>query len=128
MKTVKLNSCFLIYFLILFFVSNSCFAQLDKASCQEIIGNLKIKDFDGISLITHVLTTDSDVERPCIYVFSPLLLVFKENYLTIEGNATRNQRNLRTIYVPYNKIKFISTYTVNGVFVNQNTIEIYLIE
>ncbi|WP_338791443.1 hypothetical protein [Bernardetia sp. MNP-M8] len=125
MNFVKVSASFFIFISIYFFSSISTFAQLDKNSCQEILGGLKTKDFEGLSLITHILTTDSLVQKPSIYVSAPLLLVFKENYLIIEGNSEKNQRS---VYLPYNRIKFITTYNWKRIFSSGKTIEIHLMD
>ena len=117
MKIVKSITLFFIYSLFLTFFSISSFAQLDKNACEEILGNLEIKDFKGISVITHVLTTDSLVQKPSIYIFSPLLIIFKENYISIQSENNKNQR---TLYLPYNRIKFISTYNWKSIFSSGN--------
>lgn len=116
---------FLVLFFFLFFLSSSVFAQLEKTACQEILGGLKVKDFNGISIITHVLTTDSLVQKPSIFIASPLLIVFKETYLIIESDTKKNQRNL---YLPYNRIKFITTYNWKNFLSSGNSIEIYLMD
>lgn len=120
MGIVKFIFTFFICFLSFF----SSFAQLDKSSCEEILGSLEIKEFRQISIITHVLTTDSSVQKPAICLLSPLLdFIFKESYVIIE-----NKRNKTTLYLPYNRIKFITTSEPTGIFSNGLTIEIYLIE
>ena len=125
MKNVRVIFTFIVFVWCFTCFPVSSFAQLDKEACKEILSNLDMKEFEGISIITHVLTTDSLVQKPSIYIFSPLLIVFKETYLTIRSD---NEKNKRTMYLPYNKIKFISTYNWRRVFSSGNTIEIYLIE
>lgn len=124
MKIVKLLSLFFASFIIFIFCSTSVFAQLDKASCEEILGGLEIKEFRQISIITHILTTDSSVQKPAVCLLSPLLdFVFKESYLIIE-----NKRNKTTLYLPYNRIKFITTLEPTGIFSSGKTIEIHLMD
>lgn len=125
MKIVKLISSFFMCSLFLTFFSTSSFAQLNKEACQEILGSLEVKDFEGLSIITHVLTTDSLVQKPSIYIPSPLLIVFKEHYISIESD---NEKNQRSLYLPYNRIKFITTYNWKRFFSSGNTIEIYLMD
>lgn len=124
MKIVKSIFVFFSYFFLLLFCSISSFAQLDKNSCEEILGNLEISDFRQISIVTHILTTDSSVQKPAVCLLSPFLdFVFKESYVIIE-----NKRNKTTLYLPYNRIKFIATLEPTGLFSIGKTIEIHLME
>ncbi len=124
MRIVKLFSVFFILFIVSNLCSTSVFAQLDKAACQEILESLDVKEFRQISIITHILTTDSSVQKPAVCLVSPLLdFVFKESYVIIENN-----RNKTTLYLPYNRIKFITTLEPARLFSNGKTIEIHLME
>jgi len=49
MKIVKSLSLFFASLILFIFYSTSSFAQMDKTSCQEILGNLDIKEFRQIS-------------------------------------------------------------------------------
>ncbi|WP_375560095.1 hypothetical protein ACE193_20615 [Bernardetia sp. OM2101] len=124
MKIVKSVFIFFTCSFLLFFCSVSSFAQLDKNSCEEILGSLEISDFRQISIITHILTTDSSVQKPAVCLLSPFLgFIFKESYVIIE-----NKRNKTTLYLPYNRIKFITTLEPTGIFSGGKTIEIHLME
>ena len=124
MKIVKLVSIFFIYFSLLFFCSISSFAQLNKEACEEILGSLEINNFRQISIITHILTTDSSVQKPAVCLISPFLdFAFKESYVIIE-----NKRNKTILYLPYNRIKFITTLEPTGIFSGGKTIEIHLMD
>ncbi|WP_338765470.1 hypothetical protein WAF17_01725 [Bernardetia sp. ABR2-2B] len=122
MSFVKLSvSTFILFFLLSF---SSVFAQLDKNSCEEILGSLELKEFRQISIVTHILTTDSSVQKPAVCLVSPFLeFVFKQNYFVIE-----NKRNKTTIYLPYNRVKFITTLEPTGIFSGGRSIEIHIMD
>jgi hypothetical protein len=124
MNNIKFAYSFFICSLFLTFFSTFGFAQLNKEACQEILGSLEVKEFRQISIITHILTTDSSVQKPAICLLSPLLeFVFKESYVIIE-----NKRHKTTLYLPYNRIKFITTLEPTGIFSSGSTIEIHLMD
>ncbi len=124
MNFVKSCASFFIFISIYFFSSISTFAQLDKNSCEEILGSLDINDFRQISIVTHILTTDSSVQKPAICLISPFLeFVFKESYIIIA-----NKRNNTTLYLPYNRIKLVTTLEPTGIFSGGKTIEIHLMD
>ena len=124
MRIIKFVFLFFTYFMFVIILSSSSFAQLNKEDCKEILGSLKIEEFRQISIITHVLTTDSSVQKPAVCLVSPLLdFVFRENYVIIENN-----RNKTMLYLPYNRIKFITTLEPTGIFSNGKTIEIHLMD
>ncbi|WP_291726362.1 hypothetical protein [Bernardetia sp.] len=123
MKIVKVIFASAICFFCLTLLPHLGFAQLDKEACKEILSSLDVDELRQVSIITHVLTTDSSVHKPNICLLSPLLkFEFRESYLIVE-----NDRMSKTsTYLPYNKIKFI-TISERG-FNNKKVVEIHLMD
>ena len=95
-------------------------AQMDKESCQEILSSFSLKTFNTIIIYPNSSPTNADSFSGIIYLKPRAVnIYFKDSYLVL-----KDEKRDKTIYLPYNRVKFIHTSKVK----RKTYLSIYLID
>ncbi|WMX17122.1 hypothetical protein [Aureispira sp. CCB-E] len=97
-----MKKLFFIFFL--YFFTNTIFAQFDKTICEEILNKIDYKSKDKFFVC---IKQDGNSDRSYYSGFTPstLAFTFNEKYMVIKSNL--EEKDSRTIYITYDKIKAI---------------------
>jgi hypothetical protein len=104
MKKIK-DFCLVFGLLI---ISNYSFGQLSKSSCEAMFGELNIKSYEKMRIITNVLGMDQPFYNNSYIDSQSIELTFKEQYLMMKDGTGL------IFIIPYDKIKTIEASPWNA--------------
>lgn len=116
MNSIK-KLLFAIGFLIM---SNYSFGQLNKSSCEAMFGEIDIKSYQKMRVVTNIVGSDKAILNSVYIDTKSSMITFKDQYLMMKDNTGL------TFLLPYDKIKTIKATPESGQ--EYSSIMIYLVD